>query len=204
MRTSLQPYSIFKTDQKTCLHSLPGASPLKTLEDAVAKGISLVGADLSNMNLSNANLDGADLKGARLTGSNLTGANLSEANLQNMCLKNTTLYNTCLAYSDLTGADFEGASFGGTDITGAVLKDCIFTTTSCFTLDFIFASTLKGCIFKNPNGEIAPMSCTPIIIKGLPQTIIFLDRHIKIGGDLLDHHEWMALITAQTKTKKAL
>lgn len=197
MRQTLKSYSIFSFTSKELLYQAHTNSLTACIEQAVRDNVSLKNADLRKINLSNATLDGADLKGAQLSHSNLTGANLSESNLEDACLCNTSLFNTCLAYTDLTGAAFEGASFGATDITGAILKDCIFSTTSCFTLDFVYAGTLSGCIFKNPDGVVAPISCTPIIIKGLPQTIIFLDRHIKIDNDLLDHDEWMALITAK-------
>ncbi|WP_151760495.1 pentapeptide repeat-containing protein [Acinetobacter junii] len=51
------------------------------LEEAVANGANLRGANLEGANLRDANLEGANLRDANLEGANLRGANLRGANL---------------------------------------------------------------------------------------------------------------------------
>ena len=51
------------------------------VEDALARGISLHGADFRNMDLSEINLDGVYICHGDFAGANLTGANMSEARL---------------------------------------------------------------------------------------------------------------------------
>jgi len=76
-----------------------------TLEEAVAKGVSLrlaslAEADLSGLKLAGANLSGADLEGANLSGADLRGADLTNARLKG---------------ADLTGANLAG-TIGGPGI----------------------------------------------------------------------------------------
>lgn len=73
------------------------------IEDAIAQGICLNGANFSHADLSEINLDGAILRDASFTGANLTGANISEAELHRCQFDNASLFNVCFAHSDLTG-----------------------------------------------------------------------------------------------------
>lgn len=164
------------------------------LEQAIEKKICLDHADLRNCNLINANMDNAQLDHADFTNANLAGANLSEAQLKGARFSNTTLYDTCLAYSCLRSANFEDAFFGATDITGADISHSSFSTLSCFTLDFVHADSMQRCIFKNPDGRLSEMSHPPIVIKGLPKTLIFLDRHVKVEHDVYDSAKWVPFI----------
>lgn len=166
------------------------------LEKAAAAGVNLQNADLRRRNLGNAMLDGATLAGADFSFANLTGANLSEADLRGARFAEAALYNTCLAYAMLQNTDFSGASFGAADIAGADLRGARFTTLSCFTLDFHLAKALLGAHYINPCGAHAPMSKTPLVIKGLQEPVIFLDEHIKIGPALYDRARWQARLKA--------
>ena len=155
------------------------------LEDAVQKNIDLSGVDLKNKNLSNANLDGAYMPRAILNGANLTGANFSECNLEYSVFYDCSFYNTCLSYSNLRNSDFRGASFGATLIEGANIQNCIFSTLSCFDLDFCLTENMDGCLFSCIDGELHKMSRYPIVLKGLMSThIIILDDSIKIGAKI--------------------
>ncbi len=159
---------------------------LECIEDAVERNIDLSYINLKNENLSNANLDGANMPRALLSGANLTGANLSEANLMGSMFHNCSLYNTCLSYSNLYGCDFRGANFGATLIEGVNIQKCIFSTLSCFELEFYFVDNMSGCIFTTTDGFQHNMSRPPIILKGLMNTpVIILDDTIKIGAKIL-------------------
>ncbi len=155
------------------------------IEDAVKKQTNLTYINLKNQNLTNANLDGAEMAGALLSGANLTGANLSESNLSNAILYNCALYNTCLCYSNLQGCNFSGASFGATLIEGADIQNSIFSTLSCFDLEFRLTENMTGCLFTTIDGAMHKMSNYPIVLKGLiNKHIIVLDNAIKISGKI--------------------
>ncbi len=156
---------------------------IECIEDAVNKNIDLTYIDLKNKNLSNASLDSANMSGALLSGANLTGANLSEANLEESIFYNCSLYNTCLSYSNLKGCDFRNANFGATLIEGSDIQECIFSTLSCFDLDFYFTENMDGCLFASADGALHKMSKSPVILKGfLNNHIIILDNTVKIGA----------------------
>jgi uncharacterized protein YjbI with pentapeptide repeats len=176
-----------------------------TLESAVTNNTDLTGADLRARNLSGISLDDALLDQADFTGSNLTGANLSEARLRGASFINTCLYNTCFAYSDLQGCSFIDASFGGTDITGSNLSHSTFSTLSCFSLDFVDAAAMTGCIFTNPDGMIATMSKPPLVIKGASRSvIIFMDRTVKIDHALFDYPGGIAVLKKSITDRNSL
>ncbi len=169
------------TDQKT-LFSGYYASFIACLEEAVRQNTDLSHIDLRNLNLSNANLDGAQMPGAYLKGCNLSGINLSESNLRDSVFHNCALYNSCLSYSILHNSDFRNADFGATLIEGCDITQCIFSTLSCFDLEFQLVEKMDGCMFIENNGVIHSMSTQPIIIKGVLNTpVIIMDQVIKIG-----------------------
>lgn len=98
-----------------------------TLQNAVKKGVSLAGADLSNEDLSGMefyklDLSGARLKGATLSGCALVNVDLSGANLQSATLSGVTIRDSKFINSDL--------SF--TDITHIYANDCDFSSAGFF------------------------------------------------------------------------
>lgn len=156
------------------------------LEDAAMQRIDLAYADLRYADLSNAHLDDALMAGADLQYANLSGANLSEAYLPGTSFKNAALYNTCLAFSDLQRCNFEDASFGATDINGAQISGAVFSSLSCFTLDFDLTANMENCRFINKNGIISRMSRPPVVVKGLcSQPLIFMDNHVQKGHKII-------------------
>lgn len=155
-------------------------------EQAVNAGIDLSFADFRRADLSCATLDGGRFDGADFTEANLSGANLSEARLQSAHFKNTALYNACLCLSDLSGCDFQGAGFGATDIHGALLSRAVFSTLSCFTLDFFGADNMEGCAFIDAHGLTTSFSQPPVVVNGLgPSPLIFMGGTIHSGHERL-------------------
>lgn len=155
------------------------------LEDAVKQSVHLTEIDLSHQNLNNFNLDNALMQRANFSGANLSGTNLSEADLLGATYFDTTLYNTCFSYSCLENSDFRGASFGATLIEGCFMHESIFSTLSCFDLDFTSAESIEGSLFETPNGMHLEMSCHPVVVKGLlSKPIIILDHTIAIGMEV--------------------
>ena len=120
-------------------HTCEDNTILKTLEEAVKKGVNLslvelinvdlidanlinadfTGADLINVDLRGANLRGAKLRGAKLTGANLTGANLTGANLTGAYLTSADLTGAYLTSADLSSADLSGAKLSHVDLSGS-------------------------------------------------------------------------------------
>ena len=188
-------FTLRKHTDNTVLYEGRFSSLRKCLEHAVEGGVPLPYINLKNQNLINISLDGAFMPGADFSGSNLSGANLSEATLPEASFKDTSLYNCCLAYSDLHGSDFAGASFGGTLIDGADMRNCIFTTLSCFDLDFMHCKDLRGCFFIGPESRHFEMSGAPVVIKGLLNVpIIMFDEFVKIGDKTMERRSMPRLL----------
>lgn len=157
------------------------------VEQAVSEHIALHGADLSKTNFSNACLDEGLFNNADFSGCNLTGANLSEATLNNASFMNADLYNTCIAQTQMKDCNFEGASFGATDISGSNISGSLFSTYSCFSLDFTLADSMENCRFKTPDGNITTMSHPPVVIRGLSEKlVVFTDAHCMVGTSLFE------------------
>lgn len=158
------------------------ASLRACLEEAVVQDIDLTGADLRNAALTNANLDGARLQHAQFDGANLAGANLSECLLNGANFQGAELYNTCFAQSFLRGCDFRGGFFGATDIAGAHIAGALFSTASCFTLDFALVQDMHGCCFEAGDGLLCQMSRPPTVVRGQwGHVIVVMDHHVKVG-----------------------
>tara|TARA_B100001989_G_scaffold202654_1_gene151086 strand:+ start:3001 stop:3624 length:624 start_codon:yes stop_codon:yes gene_type:complete len=183
--TSLKSYKTGKT-----IFSGPYADIVACLEDAVQKRINLEYVDLSHQNLSNANLDEAHMPYADFTGCNLSGVNLSESNLRMSKFQHACLYNSYFCYSDLYGCDFINTDFGATNIVGADMQCCKFSTLSCFSLDFVDVGSLAGSQFHHVNGNIYPMSNSPIVIKGIFNTpIVIMDSVVQIGRNTFPRND---------------
>ncbi len=168
---------------------------IQCLERAITEHVDLRNISLIKQNLSNANLDEGMLENANFSGSNLTGANLSECELMGANFNSSAPYNTFLCYSDMQNCNFENTSFGATDITGSNIKGSIFSTLSCFDLDFNLAKDMSECRFQDISGNICDMSRPPVIIKGLPAgQMIFMDKTIKIAGKIAQYSQLSAVL----------
>lgn len=178
----MQHFKLFKYKSSTEIFSGYYKSFTDCLEDAIKQKKNLAHINLKNKDLSNANLDNAFMPSAVLINSNLSGANLSEASLENSIFYNCSLYNTCLSFSNLQSCDFRNANFGATLIDNSNMKNCIFSTLSCFDLDFYFTKDMSGSIFMADDNNIHKMSKHPMVLKVFMNThIVIFDNSIKIG-----------------------
>lgn len=188
-------YTIKSAFAENLLFSGQYRSLAECVTDAVARRVSLRGADFRNANLINAEMDGGDYAGAVFAGANLTSANISEADLRGADFENAILHGAILCDSDMSQANFDGALFGATEIAGATLQQCIFTTLSAFTLPFDEADMVKDCRFINPCDTVCMFSRQPLVVRGLSAQVMVLDHHIKIGHDVFPLEmipEWIA------------
>ena len=180
----MQQHQLRSTQTGKILFEAHAATLKDCVEQAVNAGIDLSFVDLRHADLSCAMLDGGRFDGADFTEANLSGANLSEASLRGVHFKNAALYNACLCLSDLSGCDFQGADFGATDIHGTLLSRAVFSTLSCFTLDFFGAEDMKSCTFIDAHGITTLFSQPPVVVKGLGASPL-----IFIGGTIRSGHE---------------
>lgn len=195
---------------KTILYEGAFETAAQCLEHAIKDRADITNVNLKNTDLSRASLDEAVFHFADFTNANLTGANLSGATFTDCRFHGAALYNTFFCYSHFRHCSFESASFGGTDITSAWLEDCLFSTLSCFTLDFVLARTMRGSRFTDPEGKIYPMTRPPLVIKGTHMgPICLMDRHVKIGARIMpaascpEHFQLLKGIEKLQKLKSA-
>lgn len=183
----MKTYSITTYTTGKTIYSGQHASFSACLEKAIHQELDLSYADLRYKNLSSGNFDSAHMPHANFSGANLTGANLSEANLKGSLFDQTDLYNTCLCYSNISYCDFINSNFGATDIGGADISHSVFSTLSCFDLDFMTAENMEGCMYINTNKERCAMNYHPLIIKGIfTSPIVIFDTTIKIGNNIFE------------------
>ncbi|WP_318658365.1 pentapeptide repeat-containing protein, partial [Achromobacter ruhlandii] len=93
------------------------------LEQAVAGGASLRGANLRDADLGGASLRGANLRDADLRGAYLGGANLRDADLRGAYLGGANLRDAYLRGAYLGGANLRDADLRGAYLGGANLRD---------------------------------------------------------------------------------
>lgn len=182
-------FSIRSFQDNKVLFSGHYASFRAALEEAVTQNVDLSCADLRRCNLRDTNLDDGKFKGADFTGANLSGANISEAELSGANFTAATLHNACLAYATMCNVTFSYALFGATDITGADLSGSVFEGQSCFSLDFMLADNLGGCVYYDENRVSHSLARPPVVIKGLkPQPIVlFQDLAMVVQIDAGKH-----------------
>lgn len=112
----------------------------EVLDELVAEGVLLAGADLSACSLraaklagaqlhgarfAGADLSGADLRGADLTGAVLDGALLDGATLDGAVLDRATLDGASLRGASLAQVEARGASFSGANLEGAKAPELV-------------------------------------------------------------------------------
>lgn len=153
----------------------------KGLEMAVEAGIPLPKINLRHANLMGAQIDHAIMPQACFWGANLNGANMSEGTFEGSDFRTANLVDTCLAESSLEGSDFSGAYFSRAIIREAVLSNTRFSCPSIFSIDLAEASDLQGAIYSHMGEEDCDLSHAPLVIKGLPKTLIFMDDTVLVG-----------------------
>lgn len=123
------------------------------LEELVAQGKSLAGADLRKADLSFAELEGADFTGAMLDGSCFRGAHLKDATFRGASAIATRFDGADVQRGRFEAADLSRAEFGGSLLTwsnfrGARLDDADFTRAAASSVVFTRASA-SGAKFRN-------------------------------------------------------
>lgn len=172
-----------------------GTGSVRTvLEQAVADGVVLDGADLRGANLACAMLDGARLRHLCLADANLTGANLSEALIEECDMRGAVLHGACLCESRVERSDLSAALCGGTDIAGAAIIRCAFSSLSALLMDFVSCARIEDCLFHDEaTGTAALFTRAPIHVSGLEQPVTILDTHVRVGGHLIPRSVWLSI-----------
>jgi uncharacterized protein YjbI with pentapeptide repeats len=112
-------------------------------EGAFLESVNLDSSILKGANFNNAVLAHASLKGADLTGAKLSGANLGAADLTGAQAGGVDFSDAIISKANLTGADFKGAQLHGADCSGSVFKDTDFSGVLATELIFL-ESNLQG------------------------------------------------------------
>ncbi|MDH5541924.1 MAG: pentapeptide repeat-containing protein [Nitrospinota bacterium] len=93
----------------------------EAVEEGVARGVNLAGADLKAANLEGAELSYANLAEANLSIANLKGAKLWKADLRKASLEQANLADVDLRYAHLFGAYLGGANLVRAKLNGVTL-----------------------------------------------------------------------------------
>ena len=109
------------TNGKPALEFPKAETIREAVKQAVARKISLSGADLSFADLRGADLRGADLRGADLCRADLRRADLRRADLSRADLSGADLSGADLSRADLRRADLRRADLRRADLSGADL-----------------------------------------------------------------------------------
>ena len=157
------------------------SSVKKGLEMAVEAKADLRKIDLRRANLMGAQIDGAIMPEACFWGANLKSANMAEGDYRGGDFRTANLADTCLAESNCAGVDFTGAYFSRTLVRQADLSETRFSCPSIFSIDLAEAACLTGAIYSHMGETDCDLSHAPLIIKGLPQSLVFMDDTVLIG-----------------------
>ena len=142
------------------------------INNLVAIGFSLSGANLSYANLSNANLYGADLSNANLFYANLSNADLFYANLSN-----ANLYGADLSNANLYGANLYGAYLESANLSNANLSNADLFYANLYGADLTNAD-LSGVLGLDSDINIALSSINKDTVAGSTWTLTWTDRNI--------------------------
>lgn len=123
-----EPITITDIHSKIIYESETATNIKEAVEEAVAKKIMLIDADLECVNLNGANLANADFSLANLRYANLSGANLIKADFTGADLQNAKLNDANLEGADFTSALLRGANLNNANLANADLKDADFKT----------------------------------------------------------------------------
>jgi hypothetical protein len=107
-------------------HEAEDNSILKTLKEALKRGVDLRGSDLRGLDLTGVDFRGSDLRGVDLRGSDLRGVDLRGVDLRGVDLRGLDLTGV-----DLTGADLTGLDLTGVDFRGAKNKELAYMPQFC-------------------------------------------------------------------------
>ncbi len=156
----------------------------QAVETAIKDGISLDSVNLRKANLVGAELDHASLSGACLWGANLCKANMTAVQLKNVDCRNVNMQDVCLAESNCSGTDFSGTYFSRTILRDSDLSDTKFSCPSFFRQNLTEVNNFKNAVYIHKGEVDCDLSCPPILIYGLPKTIILMEGKVIIGSSL--------------------
>lgn len=157
----------------------------KGVEMAVEAGVVLAKIDLRYANLMGAQMDGAIMPEACLWGANLNNSNMSAGDFTGADFRTANFVDTCLAESCCSGTDFSGAYFSRAIFRQTDLSGARFSCPSIFSIDLVEARTLENAVYSHMGEVDCDLSHAPLIIKGLPQTLIFMDDTVLVGTKCL-------------------
>lgn len=164
------------------IYEAPFRTIKRTAEQAIKEGVNLSFADFRKADLRKAQLDGAILNGACFWGADLSGADISGAYMHGCDLRLAQCMETCFAESIITASDCRGASFSKTIFTGCDLSGSHFSCPTFLHQDLAGSHRLKNCTYLHSGEETCILSRPPVVINGLTERIIILDRQIIIGS----------------------
>ena len=118
------------------------------VQDALGRGESLAGWDLTGVDLRGVELVGANLEGAFLESTRLEGANLEGANLKRAVLAHAQLEGARLARARLEDADLGGAALDGASLSQAVLTGAELYSVSLRKADLTGANLYRATFQK--------------------------------------------------------
>lgn len=156
----------------------------RAVESAIQDNVNLAEVNLRGAMLRHACLDGANMRGACLWGAQLSYAQLCGGDFTAVDFRATQMKDACLAESTFTAGDFRGAYLKGAIVRHSVFDHCQFSCPSIFTVPWEEAQRLTGAVYWH-KGEIeCPLSSVPVVISGLPQRVVMMERHILVGTQL--------------------
>lgn len=156
----------------------------RCVEAAVLDRVDLSGADLRKANLRYAMLDGALMEGACLWGAQLSYADMSEGDFSGSDLRTACLKDICLAQSLLVRCDMRGSYMKGAIVTDSDFTGAQFSCPSMFAVRWSEARSLAGATYWHQGEKACAMNTAPVVVTGMAQDMVFLDRHILCDGVL--------------------
>ena len=155
----------------------------EAVEEAVAEGGRLDGINLRKAKLQGAKFDMAKMSGACFWGADLTGADMRDGCFDDADFRTTILKDACLSEGSFIDTNFHGAHCSQMLIDGVNFSNARFSCPSIFSCDLSSVSHLDGAIYSH-HGEVdCPLSSAPIIIKGLNQPVVIMEKDILIGAE---------------------
>jgi hypothetical protein len=151
-------------------------APRYALEQAVAAGVSLEGAELADVDLSYANLGSANLARANLYGANLNDAYLAHANLVG-----ANLLGAHLCVADLTHAKLAHAVLSSANLTGAKLTYANLTSADLERADLEITDLSHA---RLPYADLMGASLKDAYLVGTELTETWLHRANPAGANL--------------------
>lgn len=158
----------------------------RAVEAAVNDNVDLSGINLRGAMLRHACLDGVRMRAACLWGAQLSYAQLSGGDFTGCDMRAAQVKEACLAESVFTACDLRGSYMAGAVVRDGRFDHCQFSCPSIFMVPWEEARCLTGAVYWH-RGEIeCPLSRVPLVISGLPQRVVMMEKHILVGTRLCE------------------